>query len=123
MARKVPPEKLGIEIEKIFKKYADDLHDDTASFVRKIANKGAGALRVSSQNVIGGRYSRSWTYKVFETRLNTEAVIYSKVAGLPHLLEFGHATTNGGRVAGRPHVKPVEEMLNEEFLKGIEKLI
>ena len=123
MARKVEPEKLGEAIAKVFRDYADDLNNDTKSFTRKIANRGAGALRASSSNVIGGRYSRGWTYKVIEGRLNTEAIIYHKVPGLPHLLENGHATRDGGRVAGRPHIKPVEEKLNEEYLKGIEQLI
>lgn len=118
----IPIERLGSEIAKIVKEYKEEAVDDTKTLVRRTANKGLQALKGTSSAVITGRYARGWHVKVFEERLNTTAVIYHQT-GLPHLLENGHATTNGGRVAGRPHIKPVEEELVQDFVREMEKTL
>lgn len=56
-----------------------------------------------------GRYAKSIRTKVKRGGDSPEAVVYSTMPGLPHLLEKGHATIGGGRVAGREHVAPAAE--------------
>ena len=52
--------------------------------------------------------------------MTTDVVIHNKdLPGLPHLLEFGHAKKNGGRVAGRIHISKIEREVADKFEKGI----
>ena len=64
-----------------------------------------------------GRYAESWVVKkISETGTSLELVVHSpKRYMLAHLLENGHAKRGGGRVEGKPHIKPAEE-------KGIKQL-
>lgn len=73
-----------------------------------------------------GKYAKSWTSKVTtESSSKITLTVYSKNrAQLTHLLENGHATKNGGRVEGRPHIEPASEkadqILEEEIKKALE---
>lgn len=126
-SRKIKIEQLPEAIRSILKEYDKDLTITVDDVIRKTADKGAQALRGSSMSVIGGRYARGWGYTLEKGRLNSKATIWHKQApGLPHLLEHGHAKTNGGRVPGRPHIAPVEETIERSFfdstIRGLSKL-
>lgn len=57
----------------------------------------------------GWKYGRFVTYRALRLKHGVEGHIYSRKAGLPHLLEKGHAKIGGGRTAAYPHVKPAAE--------------
>ena len=42
---------------------------------------------------------------------------------LPHLLEDGHATRNGGRTKAQPHIRPIEEKYSKKFENELKKKI
>ena len=57
-------------------------------------------------------YKKGWTRKKFKGSY----VVYNKSKPyLTHLLELGHAKRNGGRVEGKPHIKPNEEIAIRDF--------
>lgn len=60
-------------------------------------------------------YAKSWTCR----KDGTCVTVYSKIAGLPHLLEHGHAVVHKGAVVGRAegrvHIKPVADQYRDEF--------
>ena len=115
--RKISVAQFSQAINEILDEYDKELTTTLDDVIRKVANKGAQALRGSSMSVIGGRYARGWGYTLEKGRLNTKATLWHKQApGLPHLLENGHAKVNGGRVPGRPHIKPVEETIERDFV-------
>lgn len=75
-----------------------------------------------------GEYARGWSVKSENARFTTAYVIYNKYPGMPHLLEFGHATRNGtGRTfkdtPAHPHIAPIEEDLLRKVREDIEKAI
>ena len=117
---KTTAEKFQRDVEKVIAAYLDDATKDLDDLTKEIGKKGAKAVRSSSASEFGaGRYSKGWTSTLEKTRLGATAIIYNKTPGLPHLLENGHATRNGGRVKGREHIAPVEEQIVEEFTKAV----
>ena len=117
-------DKFALSINKILEDYKDGVIEDTAQLTKKFAQQGAKELR-SASGVFGGTgaYPKGWKAKVENSRLGTSAVIYNEKAGLPHLLENGHAKRGGGRVSGRTHISPVEEKLVNDFIKAVEKAV
>ena len=70
-----------------------------------------------------GRYAKGWAWQ--RTGMNRKegsvgVTLHNKsLPGLPHLLEFGHAKRNGGRVPGKVHIAPIEKEICEEFQKEV----
>lgn len=116
MAKKVTIDNLDEAIKDILNEYADDIDANIAIVTKKIGQTGAKALNSSARSTFeGNKYSKSWTSKTEQGRLYTTVTIYSRIPGLPHLLEHGHALVGGGRVKGRAHIQPVEEKLIKEY--------
>ena len=122
---KVTPDKLGAEIEKILSKYNDEINENIDAIRKKVAQKGVTALRNESRAKFGGtgKYAKGWTVTMVKYPNYTSAVIHNNLAGLPHLLEHGHALIVGGRAAGRvegvEHIAPVEENLINEYVNEV----
>lgn len=121
-------DQLHSAIMNVLEEYSEEVERKSGECVRKIAQQGAKTLRSVSPRK-SGDYAGGWTYKVEQKRLDTEGTIYnSKKPGLPHLLEYGHATRNGtGRIfddtPAHPHIKKVEEQIIEDFEKSIKVAI
>ena len=72
-----------------------------------------------------GKYKSGWTAKKQPGGLHgASSVAYNnKAPGLTHLLEYGHDNVDGSRTPAHPHIKKVEQEMNEEYynkLKHIE---
>ena len=122
MAKIVPIDRLTAEIEKILENYGENVQQNINEVVGEITKKGAKTLnQQSGQTFDGKKYRKSWTTHVETGRTSAQGTIYSKIPGLPHLLEHGHALRRGGRsigkgsVDGREHIKTVEDALIKEF--------
>lgn len=72
-----------------------------------------------------GAYAKSWTIKtVRESTHALEQTVHSKNRyQLAHLLEHGHAKRGGGRVAGKSHIAPAEQLGIEQLENAIEKAL
>ena len=70
-----------------------------------------------------GKYAKSWTtQKVKETSRTLTMVVHSKNRyQLTHLLEYGHAKRNGGRVEGKAHIAQAEQEGIKQLQEEIEK--
>lgn len=79
--------------------------------------KNAGDFR-------GNKYRKSWKAEVTQRRLYTSAVVHNvKHYRLTHLLEFGHAKQNGGRVRAFPHIEPINAKTGEMFEDKLTQMI
>lgn len=125
-SKKVTLENLGKEINKIFEEYQEDIESNLDEITKKVGKKGAQALKNESLAAFPDskkhrkRYGSTWTSRADKGRLYTTVTIYNSQPGLPHLLEYGHASRNGGRVDGREHISSVEESLVLEFEREVE---
>lgn len=122
MAKKSTVDTLAADIEQILEDYEGDVENLTKEAVKEIGQKGVQSLKSSSEVFKGTKYKSGWSSKVEESRMGAKAILYnSKVPGLPHLLEYGHALRGGGRVNGRVHIKPVEDELEKAFTQELER--
>jgi len=121
-SKKITADRLGDEIQKILQQYGEEIEGDLDLITKKVAQKGATALRNESKaNFKGtGEYASGWSATTVKYPHYTSAVIHNKkVPGLPHLLEHGHALRSGGRVKGRIHIEPVETNLIVEYEREV----
>lgn len=77
------------------------------------------------QNGARKQYCKGWSLKKDKTGRNRFIVkVWNKTDyQLTHLLEFGHATRNGGRTKPQPHIRPTEEKYKKEFEKELKRKI
>jgi hypothetical protein len=123
---KVTLDTFSTELKKILDEYADEVTENVQEVTKKVARKGAQAVKSESLSTFKdvhlkkGRYGSGWTSTVETGRLSAQGIIYNKkYPGLPHLLEHGHAMRGGGRVPGKAHIAPVEKKIVEMYEKEI----
>lgn len=87
---------------------------------RRVANETAEELRQNSPRKTG-RYASGWA-----VRKDGEGYrVYNKESPqLTHLLEFGHAKVNGGRVPpAKIHIRPAEEKAIENLEARLREVV
>lgn len=102
--------------------YADLASDDMKKAVKKAGTTVKREIQINAPEDTGA-YAKSWAVKnVRETSQSLELTVYSKNRyQLAHLLEFGHAKRDGGRVAGKAHIAPAEKKAVRQLEDEIER--
>lgn len=123
MARKIPLEELEIAIERELAQYSEDVAEGLKREIKAVAKETVTELKSTSPRDTG-EYARGWTYKVeFENAQDIRVRIRNRTKPqLTHLLEYGHAKKGGGRVQGKPHIRPAEQRA-EKKLDGAVKVV
>jgi hypothetical protein len=106
MADVVKVDDLAGEIVLAVKTYTEEVGAAIEEAVRETAQALAADLRETSPKDTG-EYAKGWTAR--KEGPGRYVVYNKKKPQLTHLLEHGHAKSSGGRVEGRPHIKPAEE--------------
>jgi len=116
MAKTIKIDQLADEVMKGLTEYADLATEDLKAAVQDAGNAVKKQISATAPRDTGA-YAKSWAVKkTKETADSLTVVVHSRNRyQLAHLLEFGHAKRNGGRVAARPHIAPAEQA-------GIKKL-
>lgn len=114
-------DELTIKLEAVLNEYTSEVIEALDKAQEEQATETVAELKSTSPKKTG-KYSRGWG----KTKEGRTTIIHNKRHGsLTHLLEFGHATVNGGRTRAFPHIKPAEENakkgLEEKIRRKLEK--
>lgn len=112
-------------MKRILAEYRAEVVGAATEIVPQVGREAAKRLRTQSATPRRtGKYAKGWAFKAETKRLKVIGHVYGKSGTyqIAHLLEYGHATRNGGRGAdARPHIKDVEEWANDEAVERIIK--
>lgn len=124
MAQRVKIDRLADAVMKELTEYADLATMDMKAAVKKAGTTVKKEIQATAPKDTGA-YSKSWSVKNTKEISNAlEVTVYSRNRyQLAHLLEFGHAKRGGGRVAGRAHIAPAEEIGIKELESEIERCL
>ena len=113
------------QMKQILNGYSDRLCKAVSETIEEEAKAAVDELKATSpkRKKHGGSYAKNWRVQNYHGRTYTDSEIYNREYSLPHLLEYGHATRNGGRTNEFVHIAPVEEKAVDAIEKKIEKLI
>ena len=100
--------------------YTEEVSEAIDEAARETAKAMAADLRETSPKDTG-EYAKGWTHR--KEAPGSYRVYNKKKPQLTHLLEHGHAKRGGGRVEGRPHIKPAEERHLPGFERKVEQIL
>ncbi len=98
--------------------YSEEVVNATNGALKEVAKEAATELKSAGGfKDRTGKYRKGWTVKEEGGTLgiNNQIVHNAKHYQLTHLLEYGHASRNGGRTRAYPHIASVEEGLGEKI--------
>ncbi len=124
MSKKVKIDDLTKTINGMLSDYSDDVIEETKGVVDEVTKEARKIVRENAP-VKTGKYKRSIkSKKLYESLTEKRNAIYSDgYSGLTHLLENGHAKTNGGRTRAFPHWKQGNDYIVEQLPKQLKKKI
>ena len=130
MSNSIKPEELQKAIMEYLEDYVEDIEEDVEDTVTEVAKEAKQELiQTSPRSGIARKtkYYKGWAIK--NGGRTRKKHYYGKTIWnktnyqLTHLLEFGHATRNGGRTSPQPHIRKVEEKYGTKFADLLENKI
>ena len=130
MVVKVKPEQLEEAIRAQLEEYNANVTKGVNRALEEVADKSADELHKGGPyKERTGKYTKSW--KVDERTGDIPGITSKRFSvhnrkpqwRLGHLLEYGHATRNGGRAKAYPHIAKVEESAEKWAVEAITKAV
>ena len=118
-------DQLAAEIAKGLAEYSQEVVEKVNVSSERVGKAAVKRLKQTSPKRYG-KYAKSWTMKTEKLFGQPHTrIIHAKAPHyrLAHLLEYGHAKAGGGRVEGKPHIRPAEEEVIREFAREVEEAI
>lgn len=124
MSKTLEASLLSKEIQKYLTQYKEDISETVETVANKVGKEAVNELKQTSPKKTGS-YAKGWRLKKDKLGKNRYTIkIHNKTDfQLTHLLEFGHATKNGGRTKPIPHIRPTEQKYSEKFEEELKKEI
>ena len=124
MSKTIKPENLTKTLKNYLENYVEDISEVVEETSTQIGKEARDELKQTSPKKTG-RYAKGWTIKKDKKKKNYYAIkIHNKTDyQLTHLLEFGHATRNGGRTKAISHIRPLEEKYKKIYEQRITTVI
>ena len=115
---------LADAIAEELEQYSQDVTDGLKKEVKQVAKECKLEIQRNSP-VLTGSYKKGWRDQVeYESRQDIRVVVRNKTDyQLTHLLENGHAKVNGGRVPGKPHIRPAEQNAEKKLLSAVKVVV
>lgn len=107
---------LSNEIAKQLSQYTAHVEEEVEAAKEDVTKEAVSSLKSGSPKDTGD-YAKGWTRK----KVGNSIIVHNRKYQLTHLLENGHVKVNGGRVAPRVHIKPVEEKMIDDFTERVER--
>lgn len=129
MSKKVTVDNFALEIANLLQEYGEDIEDDVKECTNNVIKEAKREIIANSPKskkdvyLKGGKihkagsYARGWAIKT-SSKIEHKyyKVIWNKTDyRLTHLLEFGHANSDGTRTEAISHIRPVENKYREKF--------
>ena len=116
----ISPDQLAAELNAIMQQYVDVTDEALKKATDETAKETVKQLKRTSPKDTGA-YANAWTQSKNPYMKGRQGE-YGKIVHvkaphyrLTHLLEYGHATRNGGRTAAQPHIRPAADWAVSEF--------
>ncbi|MCM1273196.1 MAG: HK97 gp10 family phage protein [Clostridium sp.] len=121
---KIKPDRLAKEVQSIFSSFEHGVETAVDKAADKVAKGAVKKLKATSPKGHRGKYKKGWKMK----KTGKEGTyVYNEEYQLTHLLENGHEIVINGEVRGHadaiPHIAPVEEYVQEEFVDEFERQV
>ena len=112
-------------VSEMLSDWDEDVMEAVNAAAKETADEAAKALHSAGEFGGTGRYKKGWTVTAKRrNRRDTEQIVHNKTQyQLTHLLEFGHATRNGGRTKEFPHIGKVADKVPEIFERKLRDMI
>ncbi|HAE17110.1 MAG TPA: hypothetical protein DCG51_11265 [Erysipelotrichaceae bacterium] len=121
---KISPLMVQQTINQYLDEFGDEAREAAETAVRNVAKDVTKDLKKAGAFGGTGDYRKAIKNEVTVKRLRVSAEIGAgKWGGLTHLLEFGHAKQNGGRTTAFNFVKPINDTVEQRFMKEMEALL
>lgn len=128
MANSIDVNLLSKEVMEYLENYVEDIEEQVETVTNEVCKDAVKELKEKSPRGKGGRnkpYYKGWRIKKDRKVANEYRIKIHNATNyqLTHLLEFGHATVNGGHTKAIPHIRPTEEKYKKIFEEKIKKAI
>lgn len=115
----IKPEELTNIVDNVLSDYLQDIEEGVVNVTNNVTTRATNELKTKSPKGYRGSYAKGWKRQTGARALKNDRYVVKIYNAtdyqLTHLLEFGHATADGGRTKEQPHIRPIEKKYSEEY--------